>query len=316
MALPNPSDGDTVLATHVSEIKNHLEGGSAKTAPYHLKQSSGSFQVTLADAAGATFFRINDSAGVDIFHIDSDGNVTVVGTITLGGSVVLPTSASPSQTTEGQIVWDSDDDLPTFGTGAAAKYIGLSRGAGQAATATRELAYDTTTGTFQVWTGSVSKIVGDFIRVGGDTTERTTTSTTTVDLSTITTNIPATTPFVVRGRYRKTSGAAQAVQIGLKLNATQVIANVAVTSTTDRAEDGQFEFYVSPRLANYLFSAAYMRAFSGETGVTTITTDVERRGTAAIPTDPITSVIITGLSVSASNTLAIDEIHVYTLGVG
>lgn len=38
-----------------------------------------------------------------------------------GGTIVLPAAASPSQTAEGSIVWDSDDDLLTVGDGAGRK---------------------------------------------------------------------------------------------------------------------------------------------------------------------------------------------------
>ena len=123
MALPNPATGDTVAATDVSDIKNHLEGGSAKTAPYHLKQSSGSFQVTLADAAGATYFRLNDSAGSAIFTIDSDGNVIVVGTLT-NGTFIFPLSATPTLTTEGSAAFDTDDNTLKIYDGAATKEFG------------------------------------------------------------------------------------------------------------------------------------------------------------------------------------------------
>lgn len=40
-----------------------------------------------------------------------------------GGAIVLPTAAAPAQTAEGSIVWDSDDDLLTVGTGTARKTL-------------------------------------------------------------------------------------------------------------------------------------------------------------------------------------------------
>ncbi|NBU69992.1 MAG: hypothetical protein EBS53_00860 [Bacteroidetes bacterium] len=44
------------------------------------------------------------------------------GSLNMGaGTVVLPSSASPAQTGEGSVVWDSDDDLLTVGTGAGRK---------------------------------------------------------------------------------------------------------------------------------------------------------------------------------------------------
>jgi len=38
-----------------------------------------------------------------------------------GGGLTLPTAAAPAQTVDGRVVWDSDDDLLTVGTGAARK---------------------------------------------------------------------------------------------------------------------------------------------------------------------------------------------------
>ena len=121
MALPSPASFARILASHISSIKDHLEGAVGSTAPWHFRQSTGNFQVTLPDAAGATQFRVNDSGGVDVFHIDSDGGVTVVGTLTFSGALVLPVSTTPAQTTDGSIVWDSDDDRLTIGDGSSRK---------------------------------------------------------------------------------------------------------------------------------------------------------------------------------------------------
>lgn len=46
----------------------------------------------------------------------------ITGTLDIsGGGLVVPTAAAPAQTTEGQVVWDSDDDLLTVGDGASRK---------------------------------------------------------------------------------------------------------------------------------------------------------------------------------------------------
>ena len=121
MALPNPATGDTIQATDVSDIKNHLEGGSGKTAPYNLRQSTGNLILTTATNDGSNGIRFNDSDNSQIFYVDSNGNITIVGTMTQSGSLILPVSATPSQTTDGSIVWDSDDDTITVGDGASRK---------------------------------------------------------------------------------------------------------------------------------------------------------------------------------------------------
>jgi len=39
------------------------------------------------------------------------------------GGLILPSNATPAQTTEGQVIWDSDDDRLTVGTGASRKLL-------------------------------------------------------------------------------------------------------------------------------------------------------------------------------------------------
>lgn len=151
---------------------NHLQGASAKTDAWHFRVSSGNnYLITLSDAAGAQKFSIRDSAGVEQFSVDSDGNVTA--TALTPTTLTLPSAAAPAQTTDAQIKWDSDDDMITVGTGAATKYVGLSRGAGSDASATKELMYDTTAAVLKVWNGSASKlanplpnIIQDFVEGG------------------------------------------------------------------------------------------------------------------------------------------------------
>ena len=149
--------GLAVASADIADIVNHLQGASAKTDAWHFRVSSGNnYLITLSDAAGAQKFSVRDSGAVEKFSVDSDGNVTIAGTLTNSGSLVVPVSASPSQTAEGSLVADSDDDMLTLGTGAATKYIGLSRGAGSDASATKELMYDTTNKVLKVWNGSAS----------------------------------------------------------------------------------------------------------------------------------------------------------------
>lgn len=54
-------------------------------------------------------------------NVGSGKTLTVAGTASITGTLVVPTSASPAQTTDGSVVWDSDDNLLTVGTGAARK---------------------------------------------------------------------------------------------------------------------------------------------------------------------------------------------------
>lgn len=163
--MPTPDSvatDDIVLAEDVNQYKKFLEGSSTYTATYALvSTASTNFVIKLGDAAAANKLSIQDSAGVEVAYIDSDGNFS--GGVSLAsGTLVIPTGATPTQTTEGSVKWDSDDDRLTVGTGSATKVVGLSRGAGSSASATQELVYDTTNSLLKVWDGSAS----DTIRPG------------------------------------------------------------------------------------------------------------------------------------------------------
>jgi hypothetical protein len=49
------------------------------------------------------------------------GTLTVSGSATVSGSLVVPAATTPAQTAEGSVVWDSNDDLLTVGTGSGRK---------------------------------------------------------------------------------------------------------------------------------------------------------------------------------------------------
>lgn len=54
-------------------------------------------------------------------------NETVTGTWDIsGGGLILPRAASPGQTTDAQVIWDSDDNLLTIGDGAVKRYVSPS----------------------------------------------------------------------------------------------------------------------------------------------------------------------------------------------
>lgn len=158
----------------VNQLIDLLEGTSGYELAFLLRCiASSDFTVRLADAAGARSFIIQDSAGVQVASINSDGDITISGAFT-PATLNIPTATGPSQTADGRIVWDSDDDRLTVGTGAATKVIGLSRGAGSDASATQELMYDTTADELKVWDGSASapvtklpNIIQQFVETSG-----------------------------------------------------------------------------------------------------------------------------------------------------
>lgn len=113
--------GDTAVANDLNQLIDLLEGASSLTEAFKLVSSTGeNFIIKLADAAGVRKFSIQDSAGVEVASIDSDG-AALFTSVSSSGTLVLPTSTSPAQTVDGQIVWDSDDNVITVGDGASRK---------------------------------------------------------------------------------------------------------------------------------------------------------------------------------------------------
>jgi hypothetical protein len=55
--------------------------------------------------------------------INVAGTMTVSGSATVSGTLVIPSATTPAQTAEGSVVWDSNDDLLTIGTGAGRKTV-------------------------------------------------------------------------------------------------------------------------------------------------------------------------------------------------
>lgn len=113
--------GDTAVKGDLNQLIDLLEGAASMTEAFKLVSSTGeNFIIKLSDAAGARKLSIQDSAGVEVASIDSDGAGTFT-SLSSSGTLVLPTATSPAQTTDGQIIWDSDDDVITIGDGASRK---------------------------------------------------------------------------------------------------------------------------------------------------------------------------------------------------
>lgn len=287
MSLPSPADFSRILGSHMRSIKEHLEGAVGSTAPWHLRQSAGNFQVTLPDAAGATQLRVNDSGGVDVFHVDSDGNIVAAGGLTQG-SLILPLSATPAQTAEGSIVWDSDDDRLTVGDGASRK-------------------------TFYPGAPTASL-------VGSSLAEVATTSTSLVDLITVSgLNIPVTSGVRIVGSYSRTGGAgAQVGSLGFEVNGTAIstpsaTTGIALTSATNQAEDGIFVVEIAPRVADYANGwIGYYNCRVSATGAAAVAGAFAAPGTsAAIPIAAITSITITAINNTSNVNIAAANIKVY-----
>ena len=160
---------------------------------------------------------------------------------------------------------------------------------------------------------------GALTRVGGNTTEATTTSTSAVDLLSVASLTIATNEPIHCGvSGRKTTGATAAVALGLTLNATVVAeastssTRILVTNGNNAAQSRYSAFWLGPRLANYELQGAGVALLSP-----TADTGVSQGGgpadSAAQPVAEITDLIIRGISNNALTTLGADELHIYSL---
>ena len=118
MALSSVSAGNEVQAANINQFKEHLEGGSGKTVTYLLRTTSGAdFTVVLGGNGTSRKLTVKDSDNSEVFKIDADGNVTVGGSLTVA-TLTAPGSSSPSQTGNGELVYNTTTNKLTVGTGS------------------------------------------------------------------------------------------------------------------------------------------------------------------------------------------------------
>ena len=279
MALPNPATGDIVAATDITRIKQHLEG--EQTAPYLLDGAAGSD--IILRAAASRSIRFQDSDSDDILVLTGGQGLSPSG-------LILPASAAPAQTVDGEVKWDSVNKWFTVGDGTTRKTF---KPAGTA---------------------------GSFELVGTNTAEQTTTSTTVVDLVTVTLTraVLVSEALRIMVGYRKTSGAASVAQLGLKLNTTTVLSPSSLgflgqTTNANQAEDGIAIVDISPRSTNYLGGVigSYRTVVSATGAAAQVMTAVAAGLDALMPNASLTSITIRGLTASAAQTLGVKEVKVY-----
>lgn len=152
---------------------------------------------------------------------------------------------------------------------------------------------------------TIGGLPAGLVLAGSDTTERTMTTSQT-DLSVISgLSIATGVPFEIHVPYRKSTGAAASVSLGLKLNATEVKSAGSFTTSANVTESGLLIIKVGPREANYLNS------ISAFFSTPTLSGTANFADTNPMPTATITSVTITGLKSSASITGAIKNVRVW-----
>lgn len=128
MAMTQVVANATAAILDVNQIIQHLQGASLSNDAYHFRCSTGNnYLITLSDNVGSRKLSVRDSDAVEIMSLDSNGNLVLAGSISLG-TMYFPTAATPSQTTDGQVVWDSDNDVLTVGDGLSRQtfYPGVS----------------------------------------------------------------------------------------------------------------------------------------------------------------------------------------------
>ena len=285
----------------LNQIIEHLQGEATSKDAYIFRSSSGNnFSVILSDNAGVRKFSIKDSDEVEVAYIDSNGNLVLSGGITQA-TLTLPVATSPAQTAEGSVVWDSDDNLITVGDGSSRK-------------------------TF--YPDSQMKLIANVA------TPTSTTSTSAVDLVTISTDvygaalsIPVTAGLMITFNWRKQALAANGVAFGFKINSTVVCEAafaattnpLARSSATNQGEAGTGGFLILPRSSsNYIgWCPNIATAWIISTGITAYNPyiPVVLGGiTAVMPSVAITSLAIRAINDTASNAAEVTSVQVWQLG--
>ena len=163
-------------------------------------------------------------------------------------------------------------------------------------------------GTDAAWEAAAAG--GALTRLGSVTTEATTTSTSDVDLLTISgLSIAAGVPILTYCAVRKTTGAANIARGGLKLNTTQVRVAGTWSSTTDQVEDGIVTQIVITGDTDY--QGAFTFLGNSEQGA--ISNHFE--ATAAVPIATVTDIIFLGKVNDGAITMGVKHFHAYSFSV-
>ena len=194
----------------------------------------------------------------------------------------LPTATSPSQTTDGAAVWDSNDNLLTIGDGASRQTFYPDRQMVLRASSDTPVEINSTT-------------TADIIVASG-------------------LSIPVTSKIIIDYCFSKDADAATATRLGLKLNSTVVIDDPSGSgnSATQQIEHGYAHIEIAPRpfadapggLLGW--SVSYITA----SGVVASAPAVLIAG-GLMPIVPITSITINGRNVTTDNDLTVEWYRIW-----
>lgn len=278
-----------------------------------------------ADIASATALTLGTDG--DYFHVTGTTTITSISTQVAGSVIflqfdgaVLLTYNATTLILRGNInVTTAAGDIFIFVSEGSGNWREVGRLIRALGTPSTQASADApAAGTGSQWAnidhkhGMPTITAGALTRAAGNTTEATTTSLSSVDLMTHTVSVAVGVPVILVYVFRKSAGAANDASLGLKLNATQVAANVATMFTaTNQAENGLAWGKFIYGVTSYLAAGAveYRNVSVGATS------NINRNFGTNMPTATLTSIIITGLVADAAITLAVDESHVYTYAV-
>lgn len=101
-------------------------GASRDTWGTKINTDMSSIDALFNAAGNGTSIGLNVGSGKTLTvagTFTGSGTVNISGSATITGTLVVPTSTSPAQTTDGSMVWDSDDNLLTVGDGSSRKVM-------------------------------------------------------------------------------------------------------------------------------------------------------------------------------------------------
>lgn len=151
---------------------------------------------------------------------------------------------------------------------------------------------------------------GAVTRLGGVATEATTTSTSTVDLLTITgLSIAAGTPVRTFCSVRKTAGAVDSARVGFKMNTTAVRVVSNFTNNTDEAQEG---FYFIQLVTG---DTSYDGTYNEHRGSSKGGQDFTDPNSVPLPTATITDLIVTAEVDDALITMGANHFQAYSWSV-